>query len=417
MFAISSIRFVFLLLLGLLMFAPSLSQLPPFSPASSTPPPFVGRKSAVAATFYGRTYLFGGAPSTGLLNDIWVSRNDGATWSNVKNTVIPPRFNGALVTVQTVVNNTQLLLYIGGSDGTNTNNNVYISVDGVTFTQSDNATFAPRDAFATAIALPVQDQSGNPLLNGLPALFVLGGRTIPTTGVFVNDVWYTSVKQTHNTAAVISSCPCDMCCCLLLRCAVRSLCLLSAVLYCVLSSGRGIYNYVLATSAAPWSSRCFHLAVAVEGGTRIVVAGGSTDTAVLNDVWIADVGGANWIELLAAAQWSAREAFGLVNIGEKLSIFGGAGAGGDLSDCQTHMHLVQRACHHSAAHWQMRHGHSPMWSVLDADAHLCSCLLLCVSVSLSVWSSLDYGRSARTLTPQTAIGSAPSICPCLCSRR
>ena len=150
-------------------------------------------------------------------------------------------------------------------------------------------------------------------------------------------------------------------------------------------------------------------------------------TSFLNDVWISNVGGAKWIELIASAPWGPRGAFGFVSIAEKLFVFGGTNNtnGQDMTttlqynDCQNGTHSIQQPCNRSAVapHWQTRHSHSVVWSVLDAAAHLHSCLLLLVSVSLSVWSSLDYGRSARTLTPQTAIGSAPSVCPCLCSRR
>ena len=226
----ASPRFLLLGLVWLLIATLTLSQVPPFQKASTSGPPFQGRRNLAATTFYGRTYIYGGLETTynEALSDLWVSSDDGGSWTNNANPSLPPRYSAALVTVQTVVNKTQLLLFIGGMDTSSVHNDVYFSVNGLSFTQSANATFSPRAGFATVIVLPVQDQSGNPLLNGLPALFVLGGMN--GTGGGLNDVWYTS--------------------------------------------GRGVFNYVLATSAAPWAARAFHQAVAVESGTRIVVTGG-----------------------------------------------------------------------------------------------------------------------------------------------
>ena len=180
-----SLRFVFLLLLGLLLAVPSTSQVAPFAPATSTPPPFLGRKNFPATVFYGRTYFVGGGTNSGVLNDIWNSDDDGVSWQEITpNVTIPAAFNTALVTIQTTVDNAQLLLFIVG-------NTTYFSVDGVNFTVG-SANYSARDGVATAIALPVRDQSGVPLLNGLPALFVLGGRGV----TLMNDVYYTSGSRT-----------------------------------------------------------------------------------------------------------------------------------------------------------------------------------------------------------------------------
>ena len=107
-------------------------QVPPFAPASSAAAPFVSRYYSQATTFYGRTILFGGIDGNGnILNDVWSSRDDGASWSFVPNTGLPARYSGALVTIQTVVNNTQLLLFVGGAGSTGASSNaVYFSVDG-----------------------------------------------------------------------------------------------------------------------------------------------------------------------------------------------------------------------------------------------------------------------------------------------
>ena len=169
-------------------------QVPPFAPASSAAAPFVSRYYSQATTFYGRTILFGGIDGNGnILNDVWSSRDDGASWSFVPNTGLPARYSGALVTIQTVVNNTQLLLFVGGAGSTGASSNaVYFSVDGATFVPTGNANFSARLSFAYTIALPVQDQSGNPTLNGLPALFILGGSG---GSVGLNDVYYSSAAQ------------------------------------------------------------------------------------------------------------------------------------------------------------------------------------------------------------------------------
>ena len=89
-------------------------------------------------------------------------------------------------------NNTQVMITIGGQDQNDVfYNDVYSSVDGATFKRSSNAAFSPRTQFATVIALPVADESGNPANNGLPALFVLGGSTANNA---VNDVYYSSAR-------------------------------------------------------------------------------------------------------------------------------------------------------------------------------------------------------------------------------
>ena len=162
---------VVLCVVWLALVAPCLGQVPPFAPATSTPPPFPGRAGSAATTFYGRTIFIGGYNGTSFLNDIWLSRNDGASWQNVPNAVIPGRRDGALVTVQTVVNNTQLLIFIGGLDKNGVfNNDMYFSTNGQSFIPTGLATFSGRSAFAYTIALPVADQSGDAELDGLPAL-------------------------------------------------------------------------------------------------------------------------------------------------------------------------------------------------------------------------------------------------------
>ena len=81
----------------------------------------------------------------------------------------------------------------------------------------------------------------------------------------------------------------------------------------------------------------------VESGTRIVVAGGQSGSSTFfNDVWISDVGGVNWIELTANAPWAARAFLGLVNIGEKLSVFAGGTNTQYYNDSQSGARLTQR---------------------------------------------------------------------------
>ena len=85
--------------------------------------PFGMRFRTQVTSFYGRILLFSGIQTTGALptNDLWSSADDGASWSFVGTSGLngAQRYDGALVTVQTTVNNTQLLLLFGGYDGSN----------------------------------------------------------------------------------------------------------------------------------------------------------------------------------------------------------------------------------------------------------------------------------------------------------
>ena len=197
-----------LVLLSLSLASPAFAQVAPFAPANSAAsPPFTARQALQATTWYGRTLIYGGSDSNNVAtNAVYSSGDDGATWTQVAATGLPARSYAGFVTIQTLVNNTQFLLVLGGQDaGGNIFNDMYFSINGVNFINSGAATFSARSQFATVIALPVADQSGNPVNNGLPALFVLGGET--ATAGASNDVYYTSAPQLRLQS--MHSCCCD----------------------------------------------------------------------------------------------------------------------------------------------------------------------------------------------------------------
>ena len=149
--------------------------------------------------------------------------------------------------------NKQQLYLAGGFDGSLLYNDVYVSSDGVSWTQrSSNAAWTPREGHT----LVAQNQT----------LYVIAGRalTAQTTQIYLADIW---------------------------------------------SSTDGIaWSQVL--SPAPFPPRAFFAAVALgplpENG--LLVFGGSTNSPALrlNDVWRSNNGGLSWILVNASAQWAPR---------------------------------------------------------------------------------------------------------------
>ena len=274
-----------LVLLVAVLLAGTSAQLPPLRFASQSTP-YAPRGYPQVTSFYGRILLYGGTDgfSGPVFNDSWQSLDEGVTWTRVATVGLPAggRYDGALITIPTLSNNAQLLLFIGGGDLDQSYNDVYFSVDGVTYNNTGNAAFSPRSGFAYAIALPLKDQSGVPTNNGFPALYILGGYDDDNVN---NQVYF--------------------------------------------SSGRGMFPFQLVTLNAQWPARCDHRVVAVESGTRLVLTGGTRDFFYnapgdqFNDVWISNVGASSWTELTATAPFAKRALFGFVIIAEKLYVFGG----------------------------------------------------------------------------------------------
>ena len=120
----------------------------------------------------------------------------------------------------------------------------------------------------------------------------------------------------------------------------------------------------------------------VESGTRIVITGGTDFQGITyyNDVWISDVGGVTWIELLAAAPYFQRFGFGFVNIGEKLSVFGGAGPGQTGGDRQT----TCKAHHSAVVALQLRlfdNGARVAWAIADMEHNTQTIVTSCAPLS------------------------------------
>ena len=129
-----------------------------------------------------------------------------------------------------------------------------------------------------------------------------------TTGGFTNTL---QIIQVTNRVAVVSG-----------RGGLRSV-------YRTTDAGQ---NWTLMTSAPGWVARADFKAIGTSSSSLYVMGGRNAAGTLLNDVWRSTDNGANWTQMTAAAGWSAREKFGLVNVGTTLYVMGGTDGVGVTND-------------------------------------------------------------------------------------
>ena len=324
----TTLSMVVLSLLALSLFVLSLVSTCDAAPSDPTPPlqlatssaPFSTRSNPQLATLNGRVYLQGGINSHAgvTYGDSWVSGDGGVTWVQVPSTGLPVRYSGALVNLPTSVSDVQLYL-LGGADNCCTYNDVHFSADGITFSLVRQADFSSRQSFAYAVAASLTTAATTVLAPAKPAIFVVGGYGVPRIGAAssaLNDVWYS------------------------------------------VGSGSTV-QFVAATMTAPWAPRAWHQVVAVQDSSRLILTGGTSSLYGgpywFNDVWISDVGGAHWRQLTAAAAFSTRAYFGMVNVQDQLFVFAGrnssisvnpaAAQAGDFNDRRHTQHHIPHTTH------------------------------------------------------------------------
>ena len=157
------------------------------------------------------------------------------------------------------------LIHVGGHDGVSYLTSTYVSTDsGITFTQAGDI----GGAMVTVAVVLANDH-----------IVVAGGESGAST--YEADVYMSADAATTWTAQV--------------------------------------------ASAAPWSARGWH-AMAVVGGSTVVLAGGVGTSGLFNDVWSSDDEGVTWTLVTSSAAWSPRQQFKMVLFNSTLWVVGGVDA-------------------------------------------------------------------------------------------
>jgi len=89
-------------------------------------------------------------------------------------------------------------------------------------------------------------------------------------------------------------------------------------------------SWVPMSLSAPWSAREGHMSVVRPDGSMILM-GGINSAGYLRDVWRSRDQGATWVQLTAAS-WSVRASRGVVLPDGSIVVMGGASASGSLND-------------------------------------------------------------------------------------
>jgi PKD repeat protein len=216
---------------------------------------WAGRDSlSVVALPDGSIVLMGGntgVPGRLFINDVWISADDGATWT--QQTSSAP-WSGRMSHSSVVMPNGDIVL-MGGWDGSGTplKNDVWLSTDkGVTWTQqTPNAGWTPREGQSTVV-----------MPNG--HIVLMGGSD---SGGATHDVW--------------------------------------------MSNNEGV-SWTQQTANAWWSARYGQSSVVMPNGD-IVLMGGSDDPYTRNnDVWRSTDEGVSWTYVNLYADWFKREGQGSV---------------------------------------------------------------------------------------------------------
>lgn len=191
----------------------------------------------------GSIVVMGGYDGSSWLNDVWRSTDKGATWTRMTANAGWSGRNGH----SSVVLPDGSIVLMGGYDGSSRVNDVWRSTDkGATWTRmTANAGWSGRFGHSS-VALP----NGN--------IVVMGGYD----GNEKNDVWLST------------------------------------------NNGASWMRYL--TMGGIWSARRFHSTVVQPDGS-IILMGGLDGTSRSNDIWRSTNNGLSWVQVNAGAQWTGRD--------------------------------------------------------------------------------------------------------------
>jgi hypothetical protein len=279
--------------------------------------------------------IMGGETGVGARrNDVWLTINNGANWTQV--VASADWTSRTNFNVVTMPDNSVVIA--GGTDGANLND-VWRSVDGgVTWAEMTAAAgWAARTVFST---VAMADGS-----------IVLMGGLAPG---FKNDVWHS------------------------------------------LDNGATWHQHI--TGVPWWTARYLNRCVVNPVDNSIILMGGSSAAGLQNDVWRSTDSGETWVEMTAAAAWTARVGHTCVSMADGSIVLMGGTDGVNQNDvwhsldngATWHQHVT------GAPWWVARSGHL---SKLLPDGTI---ILMGGSIGASllndVWRSTDKGETWIQMT-------------------
>ena len=251
----------------------------------------------------GSIVLMGGRDASGRRNDVWRSTDQGATWTEM---IGAAGWVGRELHTSVALPDGSIVL-MGGWDGSNYLNDVWRSTDqGATWTQMTAAAEWEGRERHTSVALP----------DGSIVLMGGTGKSGAVTVIF-SSVWR-STDQGATWTQLIVLAPWGP------KYDHASVALPDGSI--VLMGGRLRRDrwrstdqgatWTQMTGDAGWTGRSEHTSVALPDGSIVLMGGRHNVNNVLvpvNDVWRSTDQGANWTQMTAAAEWTAR--YGHTSVG------------------------------------------------------------------------------------------------------
>jgi len=281
---------------------------------------WTGRQSQTSVKMPdGSIVLMGGLDTADLVNDVWRSTDNGATWTQQK----PDDANGwtARYGHTSVVASDGSIVLMGGQGAPGRTNDVWKSTDnGATWTQLANAGWSGRYGSSSVVTTD-------------GSIVVMGG--LNSSSLFLNDVWRStdngatwtqqtasagwSARDGHSSVAMPDG----------------SILLMGGVFGAGEvwhSDDKGVNWHQHVTTGAWWSGRDSHSSVAMPDGS-ILLMGGYSGGSYKNDTWRSTDNGATWTQVNASAGWSPRLGHSSVGASDgSIVLMGGQGAPGRTND-------------------------------------------------------------------------------------
>jgi len=214
----------------------------------------------------GGIVLMGGSTSSGLMNDIWRSTDNGITWTEVN---ANPKWTARMWSASVAMPDDSIVL-MGGYNNSGISDDVWRSADnGITWAEMNTSPgWSPRYGHSSAV-----------LPDG--SIVLMGGWVYTTAN---NDTW----RSTDEGA-----------------------------------------TWTEMTGGAAWPARMAASSVALPDGSIVLMGGRATNLADYNDTWLSTDDGATWTEMNASSGWSAREYASSVAMPDgSIVLSGGIGSGG-----------------------------------------------------------------------------------------